>query len=214
MKTLTSSAVALVALAFSAPGLAATLSCPDDSSTLVTDDNVDVERTVTIDPTSSWSCGAAGVTPGGNPEGGYFKNKELTELEKIDDGDGGQVDGTNTKTYISISGLGEAGKVDGVNDGNPSGSFSIAGGLEKVTFVFKFGKGDPDWISFVWATATGDGWSGTWETNLKTALSHVTLYGTEKGDYVSPEKIPEPATLMLLGMGLLGLGALRHRRMV
>ena len=214
MKTLTTGLLALVALGLSAPAFSATLTCPDENATLVPV-GIDIERTVTIvydDGYGNWACGPAGRTSGqdGTNEGNYFAGEGLIQLDKIDDGDAGQSNGTNTGLYItSISGLGET-----------SGSFEIAGGLEDITFVFKFGSDEPDWISFVWTGSTGGGLTGNWVVQMtepnaaNNALSHVTLYGEVAENGEPPAEIPEPATLMLLGMGLLGLAALRRRRMI
>ena len=201
MKTLTVSAVALVALALSAPGLASTLTCPESL-------DEGQNRTVTIDPERDWSCGVSGAFAGNVPDATF--SPKLEELNA-----------NATGEYMTISGI----------DGT-SGTFVIAGGLEDVVLVFKFGANEqPDFISFYWderavdsggvlteGGTTGLGVTGTWSVAIngeeKGDLSNVRLYGVKGDDFVPPEQVPEPATLMLLGMGLLGLAVLRRRRMI
>ena len=177
------SALALAGLALSATASATSITCDTG------------DRTVTLsnyDESVAISCGLSGSTP--PSEGQVFSDLGFTELEKIDDGDAGQVDDTNTGSFITfISGL-----------GGTSGEISLVDGLEDAILVFKFGSGgiDPDWISF---NFTGN-LSAHWSVNQQQALSHVTLYGD------APTEVPEPATLGLLGLGLLGLGYGVRRR--
>ena len=208
MKTLTVSAVALVALAFSAPGLASTaLTCPDGSP----------DREVTIVEEKQWTCGLSGqfTIPG---EGGNVPDTTFSDKLELLESDA-------STSYMTISGIGKT-----------EGTFAIQGGLENVVLVFKFGaEAQPEFISFYWGAQTIDDEgvlteggatpglvSGTWqvtrlvdgEPTARGDLSNVRLYGVEGDDFVPPEQVPEPATLMLLGMGLLGLAVLRRRRMI
>jgi hypothetical protein len=145
--------------------------------------------TLTDHDATSISCGPTGSTP--PSEGTYFTGEGYTELEKIDD----LGNSVETGSYIlEITGL-----------GGTSGTISLVAGLVDAILVFKFGSGgiSPDWISFEFTGLTTANWSVTGSQ----ALSHVTLYGTP------PMDVPEPTTLGLMGLGLLGMGyRLRRRR--
>ena len=100
--------------------------------------------------------------------------------------------------------------------GSSTGSFSLAASLwddyETIAIGFKFGTGNkPDeWFVYLLNEFVS---SGFWEfVNVFErggGLSHVTLYGGEERD---DHNVPEPATLTLLGLGLLGLGFAKRRR--
>ena len=74
-----------------------------------------------------------------------------------------------------------------------------------LAVAFKVGSGDPTWAAFILPYGET---AGSWSTGLQTGggLSHATFYG--QGAPV----VPEPASLVLLGSGLLGLAAKARRR--
>jgi hypothetical protein len=78
--------------------------------------------------------------------------------------------------------------------------------------LVKDGAAQPGWYLF---NLTALGWDGKATLNLSGfwagvsgSISHVSLYGSRGTE------VPEPATLALLGMGLVGFGLARRRRKI
>lgn len=107
-------------------------------------------------------------------------------------------------------GVGDCGSIEALAGVGDSGTFEIFGLPGTYLIAFKFGGGgnpdpEPDW----WIVALTGVLEGTYNLTGEgnNALSHANLWG-DPGD---PPQIPEPATLLLFGSGLVGAAAARRR---
>lgn len=92
---------------------------------------------------------------------------------------------------------------DAPSNGDKSGDWAIdtLAGLGNIVVTLKAGNG---FGAFLLDLTVSDPLSGTWSSDKD--LSHASIY--YKGE---PTKVPEPSTLALMGLGLLGIGIARRR---
>lgn len=95
-------------------------------------------------------------------------------------------------------------------NGSLSGSFSFTDvGRELYLIVLKF---DGVFSAFLSDSAAADWlWDTDYDGDEKYASSHLSVYGFGDRD---DEEVPEPGTLGLLGLGLLGIGIARRRNRI
>ncbi len=187
LRTIGSSAVLLL---FAGPALAVFCESNEDA------------RYMQFTPSSgSADCVAAGKDP--DPGSGMPNNKAfheglgLQEIEKLED-----ASGFLGGDWFSVDGLAAT-----------SGSVTIEQAVydqwSDVHIAFRFGNQNnpPDWFSYALSGVLDAEWS-IFQGDNDWALSNVALWGKENG-----HTVPEPMTLGLLGVGLLGLGVAARRRL-
>jgi len=175
-------ALALAAASYMAPAAATPVLCEDPNLNHMLVDSAYVQ-----------SCIDAGVGNIGNGQNDDFLNA----------GNTGWTDITSTLGYF-FSQSGSSGEFGFLNGYDPFATY------DDVAVGFKFGTGnEPDeWFVYL----LQDGFtSGLWDfVNVfgkGGGLSHLTFYAGE-----GTTTVPEPATLTLLGLGLLSLGFARRKK--
>jgi hypothetical protein len=183
---------------------AATVSCP---GTLTTD----LTRQIVV---TGAEAGGLCAYQTGNFNGDNFTSyfpSGYTLVDKDIPGDAGTVGGDEGGLRFTIT---------PVNGKNSKGTWTLGSNLwttyDKLFLAWHFGNGSGDPDGFI-VQLERNVLTGNWEllpNNVANGLSNFYLIGTGRCtvNCGPPDQVPEPGSLALLGLGLLGLGLSRRRQ--
>ena len=191
---LTIAGVAFGALLAMPTNASAALTCPAGNTGSSEDD-----RAFTIDITSGGGGASCYADGQGNINGDNSDFAGWTFIDK---------DSTSSETDNDFYSTGA---------GASSGIFTILQSLwdtyHDLLIVFKVGNnGDPTWVAI---KLTPEVFSGNWSIVPQegSGLSHINIYGQGTPDNEEDPPIPEPASMILLGTGLLGVARAAQKRL-
>ena len=169
------------------------------ANTVTSDDCAPGARDITITATSVAGCLQVGTgSINGNNDAFQTSNPGWSLADKSD------VLGNLYEGWLTLTGA-----------GTNSGTFSISSAaydiFDDIAIGFKVGAGqlDPDWGVFALVDGT---LSGTWSVSGNQSMAHANLYGSGTSSSVTALAIPEPGSVALFGLGLVGLAVTRKRK--